>query len=158
RLPRRIRIGIHPATRRRRAWGSRRRRLPGISPGDAKFIIGGGQTGLNGYLTPNSNSPKQYFYVPGQPTPFDTRFAHSCTAQACTVAERVGEAEVNGTVGAGQAGFPVSAFDRHTLAPLGHMTFTTASGLNEGAGSVGAAETRKMATYLSELAGGERLV
>lgn len=132
--------------------------VPGLAEGEAKFIVGGGRTGLRGYLTPDSNAPKRYFYLPGAREPFDSRFAGSCNAQGCTVAQKVGETVVNGTVGAGQAGFLVSGFDRHTLAPVEHQTFTTASGVNEGSVSLGSAETEKMAAYLQSLASRELLV
>jgi hypothetical protein len=132
--------------------------VPGLASGDAKIIVGGGQTGLNGYLTPDSNAPKHYFFVPAQRVPFDTRSATSCNAASCTVAQTVGGTEDNGTIGAGQAGFLVSAYDRHTLALLGHETFVTATGTNEGAGGRGAAAASAMAAYIKAISEEERLV
>ncbi|HKZ15792.1 MAG TPA: hypothetical protein VJL81_18295 [Solirubrobacterales bacterium] len=132
--------------------------VPGISTGDAKFIIGGGQSGLNGYLTPDSNSPKHYFYVPAQRVPFDTRSARSCSAVECTVAQTVGGSVVNGTIEAGQAGFLVAGFDRHTLAPVEHQTFVTATGVNEGSGSLGGREAGNMAAYINGAAERELVV
>ncbi|HEY2054637.1 MAG TPA: hypothetical protein VGH14_11945 [Solirubrobacterales bacterium] len=132
--------------------------VPGLAEGDAKFIVGADETGLNGYLTPDSNAPKHYFFTPAQRAPFDTRFAHSCNSAGCTVAQKVGETVVNGTVGAGQAGFLVSAYERHTLAPLGNQTFVTATGVNEGAAGAGAKAVAAMAAYVREYAAAERVV
>lgn len=132
--------------------------VPGLASGDAKFIVGGGQTGMDGYLTPDSNAPKHYFFVPAQRVPFDTRSATSCNAAGCTVAQTVGATVDNGTVGAGQAGFLVSAYDRHTLALLGHETFVTATGQNEGSGGLGAAAASQMAAYIKAISVEERLV
>jgi hypothetical protein len=132
--------------------------VPGLAPGDAKFIVGAGETGLNGYLTPDSNAPKHYFFTPARRAPFDTRFASSCSGVECTVAQKVGETEVNGTVAAGQAGFLVSTYEQHTLAPLSHQTFVTASGQNEGTAGAGAKAVAAMAAYVTEYAKAERVV
>lgn len=132
--------------------------VPGLASGDAKFIVGGGQTGMNGYLTPDSNAPRHYFFTPAQRVSFDTRFATSCSAVECTVAQKVGESVDNGTIEAGQGGFLVSAFDRHTLALLGHNTFVTNSGKNEGAGGSGAAQIQAMAAYIRAISVEERLI
>jgi hypothetical protein len=132
--------------------------VPGLAAGEAKFIIGGEQTGLNGYLTPDSNAPKHYFYVPSERQPFDTRLEDSCGAESCTVTQFMGETKFSGSISPGQAGFLVTGLDRRTLAPVERQTFATASGLNEGAGSVGALETAGMASYIKSLAARELMV
>lgn len=132
--------------------------VPGLAPGDAKFIIGGEQTGLNGYLTPDSNAPKHYFYVPSERPPFDTRLADSCSAESCTVTQFMGETKFSGSVPPGQAGFLVTGLDRRTLAPVEHQIFAVASGLNQGDDSVGAVETAAMTSYIKSLAARELIV
>jgi hypothetical protein len=132
--------------------------VPGLAEGDAKFIIGGGQTGLNGYLTPDSNAPKHYFYVPSERPPFDTRLGDTCGAESCTVTQFMGETKFSGSIPPGQAGFLVTGLDRRTLAPVEHQTFAVASGLNQGNESVGAVEAAAMASYITSLAAREAMV
>jgi hypothetical protein len=132
--------------------------VPGLEPGDAKFIIGGEQTGLSGYLTPDSNAPKHYFYVPSERAPFDTRSADSCGSESCTVTQFIGETKFSSSVPPGQAGFLVTGLDRRTLAPVEHQIFAVASGLNQGDDSVGAVETAAMTSYIKSLAARELMV
>jgi hypothetical protein len=132
--------------------------VPGLGPGDAKFIIGGGQTGLNGYLTPDSNAPKHYFYVPSERAPFDTRLRDSCGAESCTVTQFMGETKFSGSIPPGQAGFLVTGLDRRTLAPVEHQIFAVASGLNQGDESVGAVEAEAMTSFVKSLAARELMV
>lgn len=102
--------------------------VPGMSPGEAKLIVApNGQ--LDGYLTPDSNSPKHYGYLPRERIPFDTRFAASCNpGGTCTVAQKVGETEINGSVPPGHGGFLVSGWDRHDLHLIEKKVFVTATG------------------------------
>lgn len=132
--------------------------VPGLAAGDAKLSIAAGLDGLDGYLTPDGNAPRHYFFVPAQRLPFDTRFARSCNAAGCTVAQEVGGTEVNGTIGAGQAGFLVSVYEPQTLAPLGHETFVTASGSNEGTAGAGARATAAFAEYIESESRNDRVV
>lgn len=127
--------------------------VPGLDPGDAKYILGGGQTGMVGYLTPDSHTPKFFFFIPRQREPFDTRAATSCNANGCTVAQKVGANEVTATVAAGKGGFLVSGFDRRTLAPIEHALFTTAGGQPEsGENSTGEFGPREMSRKVEALA------
>jgi PKD repeat protein len=103
--------------------------VPGLEPGQATITAGSGTEGLNGYLTPDSNVPAHYSYLPPQRVPFDTRAASACSGEGCSVTQRVGgpsPSEITGSVKKGNGGFLVSGFNRFTLAPIEHKTFETA--------------------------------
>jgi hypothetical protein len=103
--------------------------VPGLEPGQATITVGAGSEGLNGYLTPDSNVPAHYSYMPPQRIPFDTRASYQCNGGGCSVTQRIGgpdPSEVTGTVKKGDGGFLVSGFNRFTLAPIEHKTFETA--------------------------------
>jgi hypothetical protein len=109
--------------------------VPGLEPGQATITAGSGTEGLNGYLTPDSNVPAHYSYLPPRRIPFDTRATYECNGGGCSVSQRIGgpnPSEVKGTVQGGNGGFLVSGFNRFTLAPIEHKTFETAiNGLRE---------------------------
>lgn len=130
--------------------------VPGLKPGEAKFIVGAGG-GLDGYL--GFDSSENYTYIPKQREPFATRAStSSCNGTSCTVVQKVGGSEVSGSINAFQAGYLVSGWDRHTLAPIAHETFVTASGHSEPPGGAGEKATEEMVGEINYLRGKKALV
>ncbi|MGH2940737.1 MAG: hypothetical protein ACRDPE_21760 [Solirubrobacterales bacterium] len=140
--------------------------VPGLEPGQATITAGAGTNGLDGYLTPDSNVPAHYSYLPPERIPFDTRAAYECNGGGCSVTQRIGgpnPSEVKGTVQGGNGGFLVSGFNRLTLAPIEHKTFETAiNGLREPEvehpQGPGQKALEAMKSFLAELAKKEAIV
>lgn len=101
--------------------------VPGMKPGDADLIVAPNGQGLNGYLTPDANTPPHYVYAASARFPFEAGPAPCAASEECTARQVVGEEVEGGTMPNGRGGFLVTAFDRHDLSRQASQVFVTAS-------------------------------
>jgi hypothetical protein len=121
--------------------------IPGLDPGEADLSLHGG---MDGWLTPDRNSPEHYGFMPAERVPFDTRSTSEpiCNNNGCTVAQTVGpdfdKDTQTHTEQVGGGGFLVSIYDRSDLSLVKSDYFRTIGG-QPGAAD---AETLRMTSLL----------